>query len=211
VDLTSNAVTKTIQTGTGPDAMLRSGKYVFVSNTGGLSIDSTVTVIDFATDQVVKQIPVGNAPAELVADANGKIWVVCKGKGYSGFPAAGDLPGSIVRIDPNNLNVDYTYTFPARDLHPEKLVINKQKTMLYFLYNSAIYRYNLQSVQAVPEKMVNRNFYSLRYEPATGYLYAADAKDYVSQGVVLRINAETATTVDSIEAGIIPRGFAFPE
>lgn len=211
VDIKQNVVTKTIPAGTGPDAMLKSGNYVYVSNTGGFSIDSTISVINFTTDKLVKVIPVGNAPAEIVADGNGKIWVICKGKGYTGYPDAGDIPGSIIRIDPNSLEVDFTYKFTASDLHPEKMVINKQKSMLYFLYNFGIYRFNLLSANAVPEKIFDRSFYSLGYEDKTGFLYAADVKNYSSNGIVLRIKTETGTTVDSIETGIIPRGFAFPE
>jgi YVTN family beta-propeller protein len=211
IDLKNNTITKTITAGTGPDAMLKSGDYVYVSNTGGFSIDSTISVIDFTTDKLVKVIPVGNAPAEIVADGNGKIWVICKGKGYTGYSDAGDLPGRIISIDPNSLEVDFTYKFTASDLHPEKMVINNQKSMVYFLYNYGIYQFNLLSANAVPEKMFGRSFYSLGYENKTGFLYAADVKNYTSNGIVLRIKPETAITVDSVETGIIPRGFAFPE
>jgi len=211
VDLASNTISKTIPAGTGPDAMIKSGNYVYVANTGGFSVDSTVTVIDFTTDKVIKTIKVGDVPSGLVADGNGRIWVLSKGKGYSGWSQAGDTPGRLVRIDANTLTVDYTYNFTVKDVHPEKLVINKQKSMLYFLYNNGIYRFNITSENALPEKIVSRSFYSLDYESKTGYLYVCDVKDYVSNGIVLRIKADNGSVVDSIPAGITPRGFAFTE
>jgi len=211
VDLVSNTVTKTIASGTGPDAMLKTGGYVFVANTGGFGIDSTVTVIDFSTDKVVKTIKVGKAPAGLVADAGGKIWVLCKGSGYDGWPQPGDTPGKLLRIDPATLTIDYTYNYTVTNVHPDKLVIDKQKTKVYFLFNYGIYRFDISAAGAAPEKVLSRSFYSLGYENKTGYLYAADAKDYVSNGIVLRINAANGQTVDSVQSGIIPRAFAFPE
>jgi YVTN family beta-propeller protein len=211
VDLTTNTVTRTIPAGTGPDAMLKSGNYVYVANSGGLSVDSTVTVIDYLSDQVVKVIKVGDAPSGLVADGNGKIWVLCKGIGFSGWAQPGDTPGYLNRIDPNSLNVDLTFVFPSSTDHPEKPVINKQKSFLYFLNNNAIYRFNLTLSNPVPELFISRSFYSLGYENKTGYLYASDARDYVGNGLVLRIKSDDATIIDSIAAGIIPRAFAFPE
>ena len=211
VDLVSNAISKTIPAGTGPDAMLKSGSYVYVANTGGFSVDSTITVIDFATDKVVKTIKVGDVPSAVVADGNGRIWVLCKGKGYTGWPQAGDTPGRLIRIDPNSLNVDFTYKFASNDIHPEKLVINKQKSMVYFLYNYGVYRFNITLAGASPELIRSRSFYSLDYENKTGYLYVSDPKNYVGSGIVLRLKATDGSVVDSIPAGIIPRGFAFPE
>lgn len=210
VNLNTNTITKTITAGTGPDAMVKSGNYVYVANTGGFGIDSTVAVIDFTTDMVTKTIQVGDAPSGLVADASGRVWVLCKGKGYTGWSQPGDTPGCIVRIDPVSLAVNYTYSFASTDVHPEKLVINKQKSLVYFLYNYGIYSFNITSSNATPEMISGRSFYSLGYENKTGYLYASDVKDYVSNGIVLRIKADTGKTVDSIQTGVIPRGFTFP-
>ncbi len=213
VDLKSNTVSTTIPTGSGPDAMLKAGKYVYVANTGGFGIDSTITVIDFSTDKVIKTIKVGMAPTGLVADANGRIWVLCKGKGFAGWPQAGDTPGSLMRIDPNALTIDFTYTFPSSGDHPDKLVINKQKSQLFFLHNFGIYTYNiaLTSSSSVPQVVKNRGFYSLGYDSKSGYLIAGDAGDYVSAGKVFRINSNNGAIIDSVQAGIIPRAFAFFE
>jgi len=211
VDLTSNKVVKTITAGTGPDAMLKSGNYVYVANTGGFSTDSTVSVIDFTTDKVIKTIKVGDVPSAMVADGNGKIWVLCKGKGFNGWPQKSDTRASLVQIDPTTLAASTKFSFSSTDTHPEKLVINKQKTMLYFLYNYGVYRFNIKLANASPEKINSRSFYSLDYENKTGYLYASDPKNYTSNGIVLRLKADDGSVVDSIQAGITPRSFAFPE
>jgi len=211
IDLATNQVSKKIAAGTGPDAMIKAGGYVYVANTGGFGIDSTITVIDFATDKVVKTILVGNAPSGFAVDANGKIWVLCKGKGFDGWAQPGDTPGKLIRIDPTTLNIEFTYTFATNSVHPDKMVINDQKEMVYFLFNYGIYKFNITSATSVPEKLVSRSFYSLGYENKTNYLYAGDAKNYTSNGIVLRLKAGNGQTIDSIQAGIVPRGFAFAE
>jgi len=210
VNLATNTISKTIPAGTGPDVMVKSGNYVYVANSGGLGIDSTVTVIDFTTDKVVKIINVGDVPTGMTADGNGRVWVMCKGIGFNGWPQPGDTPGRLVNIDPVSLSVGFEYIFPSSGDHPEKLVINKQKSILYFLFDNGIYQLNIALGNSVPEKLVSRNFYALGYENKTGYIYAADAKNFVSNGIVLRYNAD-GSVVDSIQAGIIPRSFAFPE
>lgn len=211
VNLNTNTVSYTIPAGTGPSAMIKSGKFVYVANEGGLSVDSIVTVIDFTADTVVKTIYVGDVPTGMAVDGNGRVWVMCKGIGFAGYPAAGDTPGRLIRINPETLAVDYTYKFSSVADHPEKLVINKQKSMLYFLYNSCIYKFNITSGNSTPEKLVSRYFYSIGYENKTGYLYASDPKDFASNGIVLRINANDGSVIDSIQSGITPRAFAFPE
>jgi YVTN family beta-propeller protein len=211
VDLATNTVSKTIPAGTGPDAMIKSGNYVYVANQGGFGVDSTLTVIDFTTDKVIKTILIGDVPTAMVADGNGRIWVLCKGKGFNGWPQKSDTRARLVQIDPITLTASIKYSFSSTDIHPEKLVINKQRSMLYFLYNYGVYRFNITLANASPEKINSRSFYSLDYENKTGYLYVSDPKNYVSDGIVIRLKADDGSVVDSIQAGITPRGFAFPE
>lgn len=211
VDLTTKTIKSTIQTGTGPDAMIRSGNMVLVANTGGFGVDSTISIIDLSTDKVVKTIVVGEAPGAMVVDRDGKIWVICKGIGFAGWPMPGDTPGRLVRIDPNTFTVDFTYKFPSEGDHPEKLVINKEKSVLYFLHNNGIYNFNTTFDKTTPELLVSRYFYSLGYENKTGYLYASDPKDFINNGQVLRINSNSGAIIDSIAAGISPRAFVFAE
>jgi YVTN family beta-propeller protein len=191
--------------------MAISGNYVYVANSGGLGIDSVVTVIDYTTDNEVNTIKVGDSPSGIAVDGNGKIWVLCKGKGFTGWPQSGDTPGKLLRINPSSQSIDFTFHFSSTADHPEKLVINKQKSMLYFLFNFGIYQFNVLSETSTPQQLVSRYFYSLGYENKTGFLYASDPKDFSGNGYVFRIKAQDGEIVDSIEAGLGPRGYAFPE
>jgi len=205
VDLVSNTVTGTIQAGTGPEMMLKSGKYLYLLNSGGFTVDSTVTVIDPMTDKVVKTIQVYDRPTGIVADANGKIWVMCSGKGFNGWPDPADTQGYLVRINPETLSVDFTVPFTEPSLHPEKLVINKTGSILYFLYDSGIFSFNIGFSAVFPTRLINRsNLYALAYDADNEFLMVSDPLDYQSDGWIYRYRAESGALIDSIRAGIIP-------
>ena len=76
VDLTTGQTLKTIPLGKGPEKLLLLGNDLYVSNSG----DNSVSVISLATETLTQTIQVGNTPNDLFADANGKIWVLCRGK-----------------------------------------------------------------------------------------------------------------------------------
>ena len=162
VNPTTRKVTKTIATGKGPEQMVMVGKNVYVINSGGWGIDSTVTVIDTQTDTRIHTIQVGKRPTGIVTDGTGNIWVMCSGKGFNGWPSAGDSEGQLTRINSSTFAVDKEIPFPGTSLHPERLTINKDKTILYFLYSGGIYQMNIAS--PIPNYSVlvrSGNFYNL--------------------------------------------------
>ena len=101
IDLASQQATKTIQVGVTPWGVAAVGKKVYVCNTnavfdlasGAMSYgDTTVSVIDSSTDQVVKDIDVGTNPTDIVVSGD-KVVVLCTGD-YA------DIPGELYVIDP---------------------------------------------------------------------------------------------------------------
>ena len=79
LDIATKKFTKTIATGKGAERMLRVGTAVWTVNNGGFDSDSTVAVIDVATQVVSSKIQVGVSPNSLVQDVNGDVWVLCGG------------------------------------------------------------------------------------------------------------------------------------
>ncbi len=208
INLVSNTAGDSIRAGTGPEQLLKSGRYVYVLNGGGFSVDSTVTVIDYLTDKVVSNLRVFDRPTGIVEEASGKIWVMCSGKGFNGWPMAGDTKAHLLRIDPVSLSIDQDIRFDDSSLHPEKLVINEAGNILYFLYNGGIYRLSLTFAGSSPVKLVDHaNLYALGFDNTTNYLYASDPLDFQLDGWVIRFRADNGATVDSVRAGIIPGGF----
>jgi YVTN family beta-propeller protein len=212
IDLDANTVTKTIPVKSGPEQMLLSGSQVFVLNSGGWSTDSTISVINTTTDEVSTTIQVNHRPTGIAADKDGKIWVMCSGRGYNGWPQSDDSEGHLLRIDPATNQIDFEYSFVSTSLHPEKLVVNKNGDKLYFLYNGGIYNFDVTDTGADPIQLASRdNLYSLGYDKNDNYLYVSDPIDYQQDGWIYRYNASSGVMVDSLQAGIIPGNYCFGE
>jgi len=211
VNLKTDSVTKKIQAGTGPDALLKSGNMVYVANEGGFGSDNTVMVINTQADEVIKTITVGDMPVDLFDDGRGNVWVLCKGIGYNGYPLATDTKGRLVRINKATNEMDFYMEFQTTSDHPDRPVYDKQHQKIYFLYNNSIYRFNLAQVDnPIMEVVVsNKRYYTLGFEDKTGYVYATDARDYVSSGMVYRYDPATTNLIDSIPAGITPHAIVF--
>ncbi len=212
VDLDANVISKTITVNSGPEQMLMSGSQVYVLNSGGWNTDSTISVINSSTDQVAETIRIRHRPTGIVADKYGKIWVMCSGRGFNGWPQNNDSEGHLLRIDPLTNQVEYDYSFVSTSMHPDKLVINKTGDRLYFLFDGGIYSFSINDSNAVPVRFLSRtNLYSLGYDKADDYLYVSDPLDYQQDGWIYRYNASGGNMVDSIQAGIIPGNFCFGE
>ncbi len=57
ISLGQHDVTDSIQVGFGPETMIKLNDQVFVANSGGWGVDSTISVIDVHTDQVTRHLP----------------------------------------------------------------------------------------------------------------------------------------------------------
>ena len=206
VNLESNTVSGSIQTGTGPEKMIKTGESVWVLNQGGYSYDSIITIIDANTDENIKNLIVGDKPSGIVQDKNGNMWVMCSGNGWNGFPGADDTRGKLLCINAADYSIIKTFNFPDLDKHPEKLVINNDGEQLYYSYPGGIYMHDI-SEQSLELNLVYASqtmFYGLGYDPVSELIFATDPIDYVQNGMVYRIDPVTSELVGSFQGGIIP-------
>lgn len=212
IDLDANTITKTIAVKSGPELMLLSGSQVYVLNSGGWSTDSTVSVINTEKNEVTSTIQVHHRPTGIVADKYGKIWIICSGRGFNGWPQSDDSEGHLLRINPGNNQVEFDYSFVSTSLHPEKLVVNKTGDKLFFLFDGGIYSFDVTGTTNIPVKLVSRNnLYALGYDNTDDYLYVSDPLDYQQDGWVFRYRASDGNMVDSLRSGIIPGNYCFGE
>ena len=211
VDLNSNTVTKNIQTGTGPERMLKLDNKVFVLNLGGYSVDSTISVINTEVDTVSATILLAAKPSGICEDKNGNLWIICSGNGWNGWPQAGDTEGHLFCLDPDDHSILKDISFPSVTEHPEKLIINKSKDKLYYAMPNGIYEFEITAtdLNLNPIIAVNTMFYGLGFDNKTELIYASDAKDFVQNGWVYRFNSVNGAVVDSFNVGIGPNGFWF--
>jgi len=212
VDLKSLSIIDSIATGTGPERMAVAGNNrVFVTNTGGWSTDSTVTVIneDGAVDSTLK---VGYLPNSIQVDKNGMVWVLCAGIIDWADPT-NDVAGSLYQIDPNTLAITKMMNFPSNTMHPSSLQMNSAGDELFFLsdlYAGSVFKMSITDTNVPSFAFINQYFYSLGIDPSNGDIYGGDPLDYNQAGLIYRFDSN-GQFLDSARVGVIPVNFTFAE
>ena len=100
ISLVDYTVIDELPAGNGPDEMALSGEYLFAVNSGGYGVDSVVSFVNVNDKEIFGMIEVGHRPSGIVTGKDGKLWVLCSGKGWNYFPDPSDTPGRLVCIDP---------------------------------------------------------------------------------------------------------------
>ena len=210
INLNTNTIISTINTGTGPEKIVISNGNAYVCNIGGWGLDNTVTVIDIETDMVISTVEVGDKPNSAVVDENGEVWILSGG--YTEYDTnwniISETTGFLKRINTFTNTVDKSYAFPLGN-HPEDLVVNESKNKLYFSdgsWNKSVYEFNINDSQLPTNSIINRSFYDLGYH--NGYIFGTDAVDYVQNGWSYQYNL-SGILIDSVQVGIIPGGYCF--
>lgn len=189
IDLNNNNVIKTIPTGSGPEKMLAlNSDVLYVANSGGYGVDSTVVVFSMFVEQVQHRFTVGGKnPACLARLTTGAAFALCKG--YYDDPSSAGWLGD---FGPNTVGI-------PTDKYADDLVASPDGTTLYFLGGGAIWSYKDNAVS----KLFDFPAYGLACHPTTGNLYCADGKDFNSAGEVV-IYKPDGTKVGAFPTGIAP-------
>jgi hypothetical protein len=208
VDLTTFTVQDTIQTGVGPEQMLRMGNRLYVTNSGGIGgVDSTVTVIDIDRWQVTDQLVVGTNPVSLAATPDGAVWIGCAG--YFDWADPGNPlneAGRLVRLVEDKVDRTIPLSTGAHDL--TSTGDGKRLLFLGTNYGSSVYQFSLENNQETVGTFLSGNYYALAVDPMTGHILVSDAMDFQSVGRV-HIFDPAGQEQGAFDAGVIPGGFAF--
>lgn len=199
VDLSQGAITASIPLSGWSEEVAVAGNKAFITNYDR----EQLYVVDITQDKIVDSIAVNIGGISLEEDKNGKLWLLCSGDYQTG------IAGSIHRIDPATNTVEQTLTFQQGE-YPTKLRINGDRDELYMILQG-IRKMDINATMAPDQPIIERHqrsFYGLDVDPQTGEVYVADARDYSSQGVVLRYTSGGAL-IDTFEVGISPSSFLF--
>lgn len=202
-----------INVGVGPEKLMRVAQTIWVLNQGGFDVDSTVSIINTQTDQVIETIQVYPKPTGIQVDQNGLVWILCSGKGWNGFPGADDSEAHLLCIDPDSYTVIKDIAFPTSSEHPEKLVINREGDQLFYNFTDGIYRFDIHSNELETSPFIARvgMFYGLGLDRKDNIIYGSDPGDFIQKGWVFRYSATSGNVVDSVATGIVPGEFFFTE
>lgn len=197
--------------GNGPERMLVEGSRLYVANSGGFGLDSTVMMIDISTRTVVDTFYVGYNPNSMVRDINGDLWVLCGG--YTDWQnSANNKAGSLYKIDPiTGAVLDY-FDFSASP-RPTGLSISSSDQTLYFLdngYGGDVYAMDIYETTLPSTAMLTGvNGYSIGVNRSANELYITDPVDFASQGRVYRYDLIDMMMIDTLNVGIIPGNVVF--
>jgi hypothetical protein len=188
----------------GPEKMMQINDQIWILSQGGFSVDSIITLIDIASKTIVDTIQVYPQPSGIQEDRNGKVWVMCSGR--NAWHTGGNSEGHLICINPADHSIIEDIEFPSIENHPEELMINQTKDVLYYRYPGGIYRFEIEAVEPESSAFIPRSggFYTLAYDQGHSLILGTDPLDYIQNGWVFRYRSDDGSIVDSIEAGIIP-------
>lgn len=198
LNLGSNSIYTSIKTNGWIEKMCYFNGYVYAAgvNSGYLyQINSNSFTID-------DSLYIGTQPSDVELDTNGNIWVLCLGSGTT--------TSSLVKVNITSFEVELSLSFPNTSDYAHSLVMNGDKTKLYFIYKDifemSIYDTNLASDYVISGCGVN--YYTLYIDPKSNDIYVTDAIDYVQEGIVYKYD-ENGKLLTKFKTGIIPGAMLF--
>ena len=204
-------IKKFVATGKSTECMVRVGDEVFVSNWSKAYVaadNNTIQVIDCENDSLVKEIVVATEPNAMVVDKHNHIWVSCSG----GFEGTQDP--SIICVDAASHEVIRRFDLAAGS-YPSGMAIDGAGENVFFMNGGMsalnVYKMSVDATELPDTPFITSNsrlFYGLKVNPQNGDIYITDAKNYVSNGDLLRYSA-AGTLIATASLGIIPSYMLF--
>jgi DNA-binding beta-propeller fold protein YncE len=201
---------KKIDVGTGPEGMILKGSRLWVANSGGFGMDSTISIIDLLGDSLFETWVVDHNPNSFAVDIDGHIWVLCSGYNDWSNPA-NSTAGALWQFQSGNIAVVRRLIFADTDKHPVHLRSDAIGEYIYWLdnnYSASVVRKRTLDDLLPTSAYISGSFYGLGFDRNTGEIYTADPLDYNQNGVIIR-HQNNGTPLDTMEGGIIPSNFTF--
>ncbi len=199
VDLNANVISGSISCAAGTEEMALIYNKAFVTN----SNTNYCYVINTMTDVITDSIAIGVGGSSIAIDKNSKVWVLTVGNATTSQAA------KLVRINPINLQVELSLSFPVGD-GPIKLTPNKTRDTLYYI-NKGVNRFLISQNQLPSNPLISqgsKKYYGLGVHPKTYQLYVSDAIDYVQKSKI-EIYDVNGNIVSGFNAGVMSNSFVF--
>ncbi|MGV8017592.1 MAG: YncE family protein [Ignavibacteria bacterium] len=188
---------KDIQAGVYPQEIVSASGRVYVCNTSvyGGPYDSTITVIDANSNEVLKTLRVDRDPSSLAITNDGKLIAGCPGIG-----------GRIFIFDTFGYSLSDTLTSPygfSKDISPDKL----SKDVYFIGYAGDIIKLNLDTrvfTKFIEAPAGTSYIYGYAYDVVNSAHYVLDAKNFSTSGTFSIYNA-SGQLQKAFTAGVAPR------
>ena len=168
IDLNNYTITDSIEVGKGPESMLKKDNKVFVANFGGYTTGKTVSVIDTEKDTTIENINVSDLPADLAQDANGDIWVYCKGT-YN--TSSYTYNAKLVKIGASSYE---TTTYDIGEISSfgnYLMAISPDKKTIYYTGPSGTYAMDINSASLPTSPSIETIPYGIDVHPENGNIF----------------------------------------
>jgi len=196
IDVNMMKKTDSIPVGYGPENMVLVNNNVFVANSGGWGIDSTLSVINPATNKVFTTVKVDAFPTDLVVDANNNVWALCQ--------------NYLVCVNGSNFTVlkKIPLLHSSEYYNPHRMAIDQSKTTIYIAEDDGVKAISITALSVPTIPLIARKFYGLDVNPSNGQIFGCNAENYSQKGFVIRYK-NTGEIIDSIQVGMIPGSVFF--
>jgi hypothetical protein len=213
-DLVNDVIYDSIAAGFGPESMVMLDPYVYVANSGGWSVDSTLVIIDTRTDKITGTLTVGDVPSDLTFDGNNNLWVYCKGyAAYSWDPPydlISETESRLVKINIVTQTVEWEAVVGTAGQYtgtPPKLAVSPDGEILYYLRPGGVYTLDTGNPSIAVDPVIQGAFYGLDVNPETGDLYLFQSS-FTGNGSMFIVNPVTGES-KTYTVGIGPSGAVF--
>jgi hypothetical protein len=214
INLMEQGVVDSFMVGYGPETMVRLNEQVFVANSGGWGLDSTVSVVNGITNEVTGKFQVGEVPMDLALDTETNLWVYCKGYAqYNWDPPynlISETAALLQKVDRETGNIiwqqavgkagDYTAT-------PPKMAISREGTRLFYLRPDGVYVLSTEAPSISESPLIPGSFYGIEINPDDGNVYLFESS-FTGNGS-LKIFDLMGNPMAQGTVGIAPNGAAF--
>ncbi len=205
IDTQNLTIIDSIETGTGPEKLLIYNDKLLVCNGGGFTEDSTISIIDINTNQLIKNEIVGDIPMDIMKVDN-RIWILCKGKIIYDdvWNIIGHTASKLVLLNSNFEKEQEFILFNKQ--HPSHFALSKDKGTLFIGGGygfDGIYSFDLISKTLNTNPISDKTFYGL--SSADGLIYGFSSPDFSASGKMI-IMDESGNVKDEMMVGIGPNG-----
>jgi hypothetical protein len=190
-DAVNLEITDSIQVGSGPETMVTYPDYLMVANSGGWGVDSTISVIDMATDQVVDTIHTSKVPVDMVKDATGNLWVYCKGFAeYDPNPPytmLSETDAVIQKFDPENRDVvlwQATVGKAGDYIALPKIAASPGGDYIYYLRPNGVFRISVSSPEISLTPFISGSFYGMEVNPSDGNIFVFSSASFTTHSTL---------------------------
>ena len=201
-----DAIEWSVAVGKGPERMAAVNNYVAICNNGGWELDSTLSILDMNTQQIVETVHVGHRPIDITVDDDLNLWVLCSGETLfsDAWEIIGHTPAQLVHVLTDSWTVDESMPLGELGDHPTLLARQADGTLLV----------NLNGILAIDPAslentaLVEGDFYSLDVRPSDDTVWAAPFPDFQTDGS-LEVYTALGTHIETHLAGVAPNGVVF--